>query len=150
VVTASPRKEAPVPDQSRPIPSLDGPYTPDETLRVAELIAEAVRYLNYATRTRDAFEYPSQLDTAIRSLSSAASRLPQLLEQVSGWLADEQAIGRLEIVSGEHAGDTPVAVITARGWLAEAGHLAGRLQVALDAAAAVTSTIAAAGGEDAA
>jgi hypothetical protein len=123
---------------------VDGPRDPEYVLELAEAFAEAVRALNHLTMSHDAFEYPSQLDTAIRSLSSAASRLPQLLEQVSGWLADEQAIGRLEIVSGEHAGDTPVAVITARGWLAEAGHLAGRLQVALDIAAEATSSMAAA------
>jgi hypothetical protein len=123
---------------------IDGPRDPQYLLELAEAFAETIRALNHLTMSHDAFEYPSQLDTAIRSLSSAASRLPQLLEQVSGWLADEHAIGRLEIVSGEHAGDTPVAVITARGWLAEAGHLAGRLQVALDAAASVTSTMAAA------
>ena len=123
---------------------VDGPREPEYVLELAEAFAEAVRALNHLTMSRESLRYPSEADRLIRSLSSAASRLPQLLGQVSRWLADEHAAGRLEAVSGEHAGDTPVAVITARGWLAEAGHLAGRLQVALDAAAAVTSSMAAA------
>lgn len=60
---------------------IDGPREPEYVLELAEAFAEAVRALNHLTMSRESIVYPNQADHLIRCLSSAASRLPQLLEQ---------------------------------------------------------------------
>jgi hypothetical protein len=108
----------------------DAPYTvalnsraepsPECVLELAEAIAEAVRVLNHQTLHREALPGPSDADDAVRALALAASRLPQLFGQIGARLEGARPEG---------------AVLSARRALAEAGVHAGRLEIALKAAA---------------
>ena len=125
----------------------DGPADPLYVLELAEGFAEIARTLNHLTRHHESLHYPAEADELIREISSAAGRLPQLLEQVSGWLEAEQAAGRIGVAdgspwSGEGAAPSG-AVAVARIKLEQAQAHARMLQQALDAAAAVTCDMAA-------
>jgi hypothetical protein len=84
-----------------------GPYDPDATVAVAWLAAEAVRYLNYASRSDEGVEFASTLYTVAGALSLAASRIPQLADQVSAWL--DANSGRLRNDDGTPVSDTLAA-----------------------------------------
>ena len=127
--------------------NIDAPPSPDYVLELAETIAEAVRVLNHQTRHHEALEYPSQADTLIRYLSSAASRLPQLLEQVSAWMNAEYAAGRIQMTGGEFM-QPAVAGLAVEARLGKAAEHAEALRQALDSATAVTSAMAAREGTD--
>lgn len=86
-----------------------GPHDPDATAAVAWLAAEAVRYLNYASRSDEGVEFASTLYTVAGALSPAASRIPQFASQALAWLNANS--GRLRNDDG-----TPVS-----GTLAAAG-----------------------------
>jgi hypothetical protein len=118
--------------------STDTAPSPERTIQLAETIAESVRVLNHQTRHHEALRYPPEADRLIRELSSAASRLPQLLEQIAGWLEAEQAAGRIEIADGSSYTTPALAADVARLQLEQAQAQARMLQHALDAAAAVT------------
>lgn len=123
--------------------NIGGPRDPQYVLELAEAFAEIVRALNHITRDHEALLYPSEADRLIREVSSAASRLPQLLGQVGAWLEQERAAGRIEVPSGEFAGDARLAVVTAGVRLEMASAIAAALQEALDDAARVTCGLAA-------
>lgn len=86
----------------------DGPHDDDRTVAVAELAAEAVRFLNYATRA-GGLTYPASVYTVAGSLALAASRLPQMLRQAGGFLARELEAGRL----GQDDGRSPAGTVDA-------------------------------------
>jgi hypothetical protein len=94
------------------LPGIDGPHSPEATLRVAGLVAEGTRYLNHATRHHEALRYPSDADRVVRELASMAGRLDQLLEQIGAWLAAEQEAGRIGMAASEFGGG-PVAAVRA-------------------------------------
>ena len=123
--------------------SPDGPHSPEYTSQVASAAAEAVRVLNHATLNfaGQALEFPADADTVLCSLSTAAQRLPQLLDQLRGWLNDELAAGRLRIGHGPHAGDPAAAMAEASRRLRDASAIAFRLHLALKDVTAVTSTL---------
>ena len=127
--------------------NIDAPRDPQYLLEVLEAAAEAVRVANHQTLGHEALRYPSEADTAIRYLATLASRLPQLLEQVSGWLQAEQAAGRIEMAHDSTYLASALAADAARLQLEQAQAHARMLQQALDAAAAVTCDMA--GVEDA-
>jgi hypothetical protein len=139
-------------DRHPVILNIDAPRSPDYLLEVAEAFAEAPRVMNHQTRHHEALEYPSEADRLVRELSSAAGRLPQLLDQVAAWLEQEAAAGRIEVPSGEWAGVPGVAVVAVRLRADYARGLAEGLQEALDSLASVTCQMAAAetgeGGSD--
>jgi hypothetical protein len=111
---------------------LDGPHADEHTAGAGELCAEAVRYLNYATGSHApaGLVYPSTVYTLAADLSSAAWRMQQLFSQLSGWLAAEEAAGRLGTDDGNPVAD----VVAAAGVnLASAGTAAGRLSASLAA-----------------
>jgi hypothetical protein len=76
---------------------LDGPHSDEDTAAVAELAAEAVRFLNYATgpHASTGLTYPATAYAVTGSLNLAASRLGQCLAQVTDFLDCELAAGRL-------------------------------------------------------
>jgi hypothetical protein len=117
--------------------SPDGPHSPEYTGQVASAIAEAVRVLNHATLnfTGQALEFPADADTVLCSLGTAAQRLPQLLDQLRGWLNDELAAGRLRVGHGPHTGDPAAAMTEAARKLRDASAIAFRLHLALTAGA---------------
>jgi hypothetical protein len=72
---------------------IHGPYADTSTAAAADLAAESVRYLNYATR--GGISEPATTAAVAGSLALAAGRLPQLLHGVSQWLTAELAAGRV-------------------------------------------------------
>ena len=128
--------------------NIDGPRDPDYVLEVAEAFAEAARVMNHLTRDHGALQYPSEADRLIRDVSLAVSRLPQLLEQVAGWLEAEQAAGRITMASGSPYLSSSFAAEVARMKLEQAQAHARILQQALDAAASVTSDMAGVDGSE--
>jgi len=73
---------------------------PDGTLALARTAAEAIRSLNHTTLGGDGLEQPADACAVLGELSLAASRLPQLLEQIGRWLATALAAGRLSCDDG--------------------------------------------------
>jgi hypothetical protein len=109
---------------------LDGPHTDNLTATAAELAAEAVRLLNYATgpHADTGLTYPATVYAVTASLSLAASRLGQLSGQMTDFLDRERAAGRL----GDDLGRDPVLVVErARRDLEAAARAAGLLARAL-------------------
>ena len=135
-------------DRHPVILSTTAPPDPGYVLEVAEAIAEGVRTLNHQTRDHAALEYPAEGDQLIRELESAASRLPQLLDQIAGWYEREAAAGRLEVHEGDRAGAPAMAVVAIRMRADAARVSAEQLQADLASLAQVTSTLAAAGEDD--
>jgi hypothetical protein len=122
--------------------STDGPADPHYLLEVVEAFAEAARVMNHLTLHHSALEYPSEADRLIREVSTAASRLPQLLSQAGGWLGREQAAGRITVPAGEFWSNPAAAVSMARLRLEMASAIAAALQEALDDAASITCHLA--------
>ena len=117
-------------DDFRQVTSLDQ-ATGDDTLRLARTAAEAIRGLNWLTRCEAGLGQPSIAYDTIGALAQAASRLPQALSQVTRWLGQALAAGRL----GHDLGEDPAlavdgAVIFLGGARTSAAALAGDLDAA--------------------
>jgi hypothetical protein len=74
----------------------DGPHSPSYTREVGNVLAEAVRVLNYATLGDvPGLDCPADAYTLFGALYTATSRLPQLLGQIADFLDDQLAGGNL-------------------------------------------------------
>jgi len=111
--------------------SLDGPYSPGETISAADDAAEIIRYLNYCTAGPDALEQPADIDRLLSALATMASRLPQLFMQLQNNLTRITAAPGLYDDRGH---DPSVAVARAAMSLGGAHGAAHALWEALDAA----------------
>ena len=110
-------------DDFRQVIDLDQ-ATGDDTLRLARTAAEAIRGLNWLTRHESGLGQPSIAYDTIGALALAASRLGQLLTQVTRWLDQALAAGRL----GHDLGEDPAAATGAAAvFLADAGLSAAAL-----------------------
>jgi hypothetical protein len=110
-------------DDFRQVTGLDQ-ATGDDTLRLARTAAEAIRGLNWLTRHQAGLGQPSIAYDTIGALTQAASRLGQLLTQITGWLDQALAAGRL----GHDLGEDPAAAIGAAAiFLGDAGRSAAAL-----------------------
>ncbi len=110
---------------------LDGPHTDDDTAAAAQLICQAVRFLNYATAAGAGLTYPATVYTVTGELAVAAARLSQLTDQLGQFLARELAAGRL----GDDFGRDPAdAAGRADDYLAAAAAAAVTLGDVLSAA----------------
>jgi hypothetical protein len=78
----------------------DGPHSADYTRHAAQAFAEAVRVLNYATRTRDGVPRPATLNSVLGDLAAGAQRMDQALRQLAERLTDFVGTGQLADVSG--------------------------------------------------
>lgn len=85
--------------------------TSDDTVRLARITAEAIRGLNWLTRHQTGLGQPSAAYDVIGALAQAASRLHQALAQITGWLDQARAAGRL----GHDLGEDPAGTIDAAG-----------------------------------
>ena len=114
---------------------LDGPHADEHTVGAANLAAECVRFLNYATGSHagpdGGVTWPSTVYSVTGGLSEMALRMPQVLTQMSLWLAAEVADGRLAM---DDLSDPGAAVADARAHLNLAKHAALRLEKELAAA----------------
>jgi hypothetical protein len=97
-------------DDFRQLIDLDQ-LTSDDTITLARTTAEAIRGLNHATRCPAGLDQPATAYDILGSLSLAASRLPQLVTQLTGYLAQALAAGRL----GHDLGHDPARAVNAAG-----------------------------------
>ena len=110
-------------DDFRQVIDLDQ-VTGDDTLRLARAAAEAIRGLNWLTRHETGLGQPSIAYDTIGALAQAASRLGQLLTQITSWLDQALAAGQL----GHDLGEDPAGSIDAAGiFLGDAGLSAAAL-----------------------
>ena len=117
-------------DDFRPAVSLDQ-LTGDDTITLARTAAEAIRGLNHATRRDAGLGQPSVAYDVLGALSLAAARTGQALAQITRYLDQALAAGRL----GHDLGDDPrFAVETAGLFLDDARLSAAALAGDLDAA----------------
>jgi hypothetical protein len=108
-----------------------GQTASDDIITLARAAAEAIRDLNWATRHEPGLGQPSAAYDILGALSLAASRLPQLFTQITGYLDRALAAGRL----GHDLGEDPAhAVEAAAVFLGDATASAAALAGDLDAA----------------
>jgi len=97
-------------DDFRQLTGLDQ-ATSDDTITLARTAAEAIRGLNWLTGRETGLGQPSAAYDVIGALAQAASRLHQALAQITGWLDQALAAGRL----GHDLGEDPAGAIGAAG-----------------------------------
>jgi hypothetical protein len=98
----------------------------------AYLAAQAVRGLNHATPTPDAYPYPGDVYTVIGELLALAQRLPQALTQAAAALDAMDDAGHVRDVTGpDH---TLATVVEVTAGLQDAAGAAAALTEALTAA----------------
>jgi len=85
--------------------------TSDDTITLARTAAEAIRGLNHLTGYEAGLGQPSAAYDVIGALALAASRLGQALTQITRWLGQALAAGRL----GHDLGEDPAESIDATG-----------------------------------
>ena len=85
--------------------------TSDDTLLLARTAAEAIRGLNWLTGCQAGLSQPSAAYDVIGALALTASRLPQAFTQITRWLDQALAAGRL----GHDLGEDPAEAIDATG-----------------------------------
>jgi hypothetical protein len=101
----------------------DGPHSPAYTRDVGNVLAEAVRVMNYATLAEaPGLEYPSDADRLLRDVLTALDRLPQLLGQVRVWLDGQASAGAVGHDQGQDASRS--VAITGGALISASGHLA--------------------------
>jgi hypothetical protein len=118
-----------------------GQATGDDTLRLARSAAEAIRGLNWLTRHETGLGQPSIAYDTIGALAQAASRLGQLLTQITRWLDQALAAGQLGHDLGEDpAAATGAAAVFLRDARMSAAALAGDLDAAQQQLALINGT----------
>ena len=117
-------------DDFRQVIDLDQ-LTGQDAVTLARTAAEALRGLNYAIRHPAGLAQPAAAYDILGALSLAASRLPQLLTQITGYLDQGLAAGQL----GHDLGEDPAHAIDAAAvFLDDARGSAAALAGDLDAA----------------
>ena len=108
---------------------------------LAHAAAEAIRDLNHVTRHQDSLTQPGDAYELIGALFLTASRLPQLITEISSWLDHALAGGRL---GHDHGGDPAPDVNGAGIFLDDArlsaAALAGDLSQAQELLAAINGS----------
>lgn len=108
-----------------------GQLTSADTVTLARAAAEAIRGLNWATRHDAGLDQPSAAYDVTGALMLAASRLPQLIAQITSYLDQALAAGQF----GHDHGDDPAWNIHAAGiFLGDARASAAALASDLDQA----------------
>jgi hypothetical protein len=95
-------------DDFRQVIDLDQ-LTGDDIVALARTAAEAIRGLNRATNSPAGLDQPSTAYDIIGALAMAASRLPQLITQITRWLGQAASAGRF----GHDSGEDPAAAVEA-------------------------------------
>jgi hypothetical protein len=121
----------------------------EDTVALARTAAEAIRWLNHATRHQRGLGQPSAAYDLTGALTLAASGLPQLITQITRYLDQALAAGQL----GHDHGEDPARNIRAAGIFlgdarASAAALAGDLDAAWQQLAPVNSHPAASNRKD--
>jgi hypothetical protein len=105
--------------------------TSDDTVTLARVAAEAIRGLNWATRHQAGLDQPSVAYDVLGALSLAASRTRQALAQITRYLDQALAAGRL---GHDHGQDPAHAIDATAVFLSDATASAAALAGDLDAA----------------
>ena len=127
-------------DDFRQLTGLDQ-ATSDDTITLARTAAEAIRGLNWLTGREAGLGQPSAAYDVIGALAQAASRLPQALSQVTRWLGQALAAGRLGHDLGEDpAAATGAAAVFLGDARMSAAALAGDLNAAQQQLALINGT----------
>jgi len=117
-------------DDFRQVIDLDQ-LTSDDTVTLARTAAEAIRGLNWTTNSPAGLDQPSTVCDIIGALALAASRLPQLITQISAYLSHALGGGQL----GHDLGQDPALAVDGTViFLADARMCARALAGSLDAA----------------
>ena len=117
-------------DDFRQVINIDQ-LTSEDTVTLARTAAEAIRGLNWATNCDTGLDQPSAAYDVTGALSLAASRLPQLITQITRYLDRALAAGLL----GHDLGEDPAHAISATSiFLDDARLSAAALAGDLDAA----------------
>lgn len=95
-------------DDFRQVIDLDQ-LTGDDTVTLARTAAEAIRGLNWTTNNTAGLDQPSTAYGIIGALSLTASRLPQLITQITRYLDQAASAGRL----GHDFGEDPATAVEA-------------------------------------
>ena len=115
--------------------------TSDDTVRLARITAEAIRGLNWLTRHQTGLGQPSAAYDVIGALALAASRLGQAFTQITRWLDQALAAGRLGHDLGEDpAAATGAAAVFLSDARMSAAALAGDLNAAQQQLALINGT----------
>jgi hypothetical protein len=85
--------------------------TSDDTITLARIAAEAIRGLNWLTGCEAGLGQPSAAYDVIGALALAASRLGQAFTQITRWLDQALAAGRLGHDLGEDPGEAIDATV---------------------------------------
>lgn len=111
--------------------SPDGPHSPEHTKEVADLFAECVRFLNYASMSGNGLTDPADVYYILGALCMGTQRLPQLFGNLSKLLAAQAATGTL----GNNRDSSPAVEATEAGYdLLDAAEAAEALTSALKTA----------------
>lgn len=98
-----------------------GPHSPEYTGQVADMLAECVRVLNYATAgDAPGLTYPADAYALLGTLAAGTGRLPQLFGQVRAFLAEQAAGGGLADDSGRDV--MMLAAAASAGLIAASAH----------------------------
>lgn len=109
----------------------DGPHSPENTVNVADLMAQAARVLVYATEKKSGLQYPSHVYALLGELYTGTGRLRELVGNLDRFLTREHDAGYIGISGG---GDPAKAVAAAQLALEDAARHAAALTTALQAA----------------
>lgn len=82
----------------------DGPHSPERTEEAGNLLAECVRYLNYASNGGPGLAYPGDVYSLLGALYTGTERLPQLFGQLTAFLAAQKDSGTLADDLGRDVG----------------------------------------------
>jgi hypothetical protein len=116
-----------------PMDSVDVHDPKMTAVRVARLIAEYTRALNYATLpAAPRLEYPGDVYMVLGELHAALGRLPQVCSQLAAYLQRQRDGGLLHAERGfPHAGNPDAAVVTTFTELRQAASAANTSSAAL-------------------
>ncbi|WP_026415429.1 hypothetical protein [Actinomadura oligospora] len=91
---------------------IDGGHHPQQTIAIADGIAEATRLLAYATMPdKSGLRHPGDVYSVLGALTDAIARLPQVLTQMTEFIDDGVTEGRVQENPnyGSHGGDAQAA-----------------------------------------
>lgn len=128
------------------VTQVDGPHSPERTAAAARLIADAVRFLNYASlpaAKAPGISYAGDVDDVVRAIAGAVNGLQQTLDQLAYCLRRDLAGGHLQLDDyGRRNAESPThAVVVAEAELGTAKNLCSHLRDALSRAARFTGSM---------
>jgi hypothetical protein len=128
--------------------ALDGPYEDERTVAAARTIAELVRYMNRATRSRSGAEQPSTVDSVIGALAEAEHGKVQLYRQLAGLLHEASTDQDAYLAQPVHGVTAPRMAALSAGRDMDYAEMAARRQaLALDTAREYTTWLGVEDGE---